>query len=395
MLKDSTQEKMQHQPMLTLKEYKKLNKSLTKKINLKSNLQILGKAGLVASMPFIPLESALAQCQGFNISGELINNQGGNRSINLDGAGGNDINFYANQGNFYVQRLAASMSIVCTNGGYPTNSAFGFANGAAIPGAQTVFRTKAFMFYNFGANGNFTSGNTRYVGIKIGSDYGFIEFRLNNYNNPNYSIDIPEGGAPQAGTGNSPAGDCNSLLPVELTGFFIKTIGKDALLTWRTSSELNNAGFQIQRSEDGENFTTIHWEEGRGTTYETINYEFLDRDLATGKTYYYRLNQVDYDGESSISPVVTANILGATVSLSDFYPNPAKETAKIDFSAVNFGECTVEVYDVRGVQVLRNTFNVVEGKNVLTLNVAELVSGNYFVKFENGQERLYKNLVID
>ncbi|NUO02116.1 MAG: hypothetical protein HUU01_16040, partial [Saprospiraceae bacterium] len=113
------------------------------------------------------------------------------------------------------------------------------------------------------------------------------------------------------------------VLPIELTRFSA-TPGRDnILLTWETATELNNAGFEIQRSSnDGRDFAAIGWVTGAGTSQTAKTYSFMDRDVKPGINYAYRLMQLDFDGASSVSPVVTASLKGEKFVIGAQYPNP-------------------------------------------------------------------------
>ena len=95
----------------------------------------------------------------------------------------------------------------------------------------------------------------------------------------------------------------NGGVPVELTSFTATSNGKEVILNWSTATELNNQGFEIERSEDNISFNTIGFVPGFGTTTEPKSYSYSDQSVNSG-TNYYRLKQVDYDGSYEYSDVV-------------------------------------------------------------------------------------------
>jgi YD repeat-containing protein len=115
------------------------------------------------------------------------------------------------------------------------------------------------------------------------------------------------------------------VLPVELLSFTGEKAENGNLLEWITASELNNKGFDVERSENGENFEKIGFVEGNGTTLEIQNYDYLDENVISELTYY-RLKQIDFDGQFEYSNVVVIyqSIKKETVKVS-FYPNPTRE----------------------------------------------------------------------
>ncbi|HNT82417.1 MAG TPA: T9SS type A sorting domain-containing protein [Bacteroidia bacterium] len=97
-------------------------------------------------------------------------------------------------------------------------------------------------------------------------------------------------------------------LPVELLYFTAKGQDRQIVLNWSTASEKNNKGFEVQRSTDGKEFEKIGWVDGHGTTSIMQSYSFRDANVLPGVVYYYRLNQIDYDGKNEISKTVAASI---------------------------------------------------------------------------------------
>ena len=91
------------------------------------------------------------------------------------------------------------------------------------------------------------------------------------------------------------------VLPVELISFNITRFGNSNMLYWTTASELNNAYFSIEKSINAKEFYSVGYVEGSGNTSSIINYEYLDLE---SRTVYYRLKQVDYDGNYEYSDII-------------------------------------------------------------------------------------------
>ncbi|MDN5214042.1 DUF4347 domain-containing protein [Fulvivirgaceae bacterium BMA12] len=114
----------------------------------------------------------------------------------------------------------------------------------------------------------------------------------------------------------------DNTLPVDLVSFTAREDNNRVLLDWQTASELNNDFFEVQRSENGENWEVIGKVDGNGTINEVLNYDYTDQRPLFG-TSYYRLRQVDFDGQFEYSPVqsVTIEFDGPDLQVS-LYPNP-------------------------------------------------------------------------
>ena len=173
----------------------------------------------------------------------------------------------------------------------------------------------------------------------------------------------------------------NVPLPVDLINFNSRNYsGGSNLLSWQTASETNNSGFEIQRSKDGEDWQTLAFVEGKGTTSEKQSYEYIDRSPEMGVNYY-RLNQLDHDGASSYSDVVAVALKSAGLAQA-FYPNPAKDF--IFFPNVEEG--VLRLTDITGKEVARIRFS---NSNA---DVSMLPSGTYYGTFVDGL--MYKPMLI-
>ena len=115
------------------------------------------------------------------------------------------------------------------------------------------------------------------------------------------------------------------IVPVELLAFTASVMNSEVQLFWSTASELNNRGFEIERSvNDNNNFVTVGFVDGKGSSSEINYYSFLDNPQLSGANQiYYRLKQIDFDGTFSYSDVISVNFdVPAEFVLSQNYPNP-------------------------------------------------------------------------
>lgn len=163
------------------------------------------------------------------------------------------------------------------------------------------------------------------------------------------------------------------LLPVELMSFEAEKQNASIELTWQTASEENNAGFEVQRSNDGKEWEILDFVEGNGTTLEVQNYTYTDKAPLTGVNYY-RLKQIDFDGKFDYSNIVNLE----TTEHSDIqtliiYPNPIHEELNI----VN-GKGDVIIYNSIGQLVKEFTVS----NEQFAINVSDLESGTYTLKIQ-------------
>ncbi len=142
-----------------------------------------------------------------------------------------------------------------------------------------------------------------------------------------------------------------TVLPVELESFNAVYKSGKSELTWSTVSEINNRGFEIQRSIDKTSFNSIGFVKGTGTTTERQNYSYTDEYQYSGMVYY-RLKQVDFNGVSKLSDMVAVNMdIPEQFILAQNYPNPFNPSTKIKFSIPAAAHVTLKLYDVTGNEI--------------------------------------------
>ncbi|MBK8564073.1 MAG: T9SS type A sorting domain-containing protein [Saprospiraceae bacterium] len=341
---------------------------------------------------------------------------GGNTNrcyANINNAGGNDIEIHRNHafgnqliqidefpgGGFEVNGFHARVVGIYV---YPYANVTGAVIGAGGPWGFQSGQANSLSEIN-GAYPNdawtpLPNGETRYVGIRgtVGgaTKYGWVQLTKNGFGNHtivDWAYNNNTGQSIEAG---------QTSLPVELMSFDYEIERNEVKLFWRTASELDNAGFDIERSEDGANFRSIGWVDGHGNSSAERSYEFMDKDLSQGKAYYYRLRQVDFSGKKDYSKVITAKLGGGSVVVSELYPNPTNSAKKVslDFTANKEGEWKASFFDVSGKAMNTGAsldFTLTKGDNRLNFDVSSLPSGIYFLKMEDGVERVYRKLVID
>jgi hypothetical protein len=157
-------------------------------------------------------------------------------------------------------------------------------------------------------------------------------------------------------------------------------------LSWRTASELNNAGFEVERSFDRETFTQVGFVRGHGTTTEAQSYTFIDRATFNTEKVYYRLKQVDFDGQFEYSPIIEVTVtLPTKFALMQNYPNPFNPTTSIAYELPITAKVVLKVYDVLGREVATLVNQVqAAGRYVQPFNASGLSSGIYFYRLQAG-----------
>jgi hypothetical protein len=171
-------------------------------------------------------------------------------------------------------------------------------------------------------------------------------------------------------------------LPVTLTNFRGERVGSINKLLWSTETEVNNAGFELQRSADGRNFSKLAWvatKADNGYNNTTLSYSYNDENSLKGNNYY-RLKQIDKDGKYSYSTVVLLRSKATEITLSNVYPNPAQKELNLVITSPSAEKVTIVVTDLTGKVIMQQAAQLVIGDNQQQLQVQSLASGAYIIK---------------
>jgi hypothetical protein len=164
--------------------------------------------------------------------------------------------------------------------------------------------------------------------------------------------------------------------PVKFISFNGKPSGDGTFLTWETGSEINSSHFEVQRSDDGINWSVIGVVNSLNMP-SGAQYEFYDSESKSADMYY-RLKEVDFDNSSIISKTVSTSLgLGDKNPFLEIIPNVAEhgEQVKVTFSS---DMSSVVIYDQFGRNLL--SANINEDRKYLLVDYALISAGLYIVK---------------
>lgn len=189
----------------------------------------------------------------------------------------------------------------------------------------------------------------------------------------------------------------NFPLPIILTDFSTSKNGPNsALLTWKTSSEINSDHFGIERSTDGITWDQIAKINAAGNSNTDLTYRYVDADFPLHRTvdkiFYYRLKLMDLDGSFKYSEIRGINTASDFSSIQ-VYPNPIKDRLNIDVSHLNtsWGIIQLGIYNHMGAEILSKT---IAGSGIELIDLSHIPSGTYFVVVKQGLETMYRSSVI-
>ena len=185
-------------------------------------------------------------------------------------------------------------------------------------------------------------------------------------------------------------------LPVELSLFTGSSNGNNIQLHWKTETEVNNYGFEIERSDENSDWVVINFVKGSGNSNSPKNYLYNDVSVSQSGTYYYRLKQIDNDGKYEYSKVVAVGVgTPDQYDLSQNYPNPFNPETKINFSLPVKQYVSLKVYNALGelVKELVNEFREA-GSYSVTFDGSDLSSGVYIYRLETEDFVMNKKMTL-
>lgn len=185
-------------------------------------------------------------------------------------------------------------------------------------------------------------------------------------------------------------------LPVELSSFDAELKDGSVILNWSTATEINNYGFEVQKSKDETNWEVIEFVSGHFNSNAEHFYSFKDDNELSG-TQYYRLKQIDTNGESEIFGPVEVNLqVAAETFLKQNYPNPFNPVTKISFGFEKQTKASLRVYNSLGQEVKELFNGEVEDNKLYNVqfNANNLPSGIYYYQLKSNYSNLVKKMLL-
>jgi len=173
-------------------------------------------------------------------------------------------------------------------------------------------------------------------------------------------------------------------LPVELESFTATVLNNSVELNWRTASEMNNKGFDIERSAKSGSWQKIGYAKGNGSSNVPVNYTYKDRILQPGN-YEYRLKQIDFNGDFNYYELSNEVSVGNPNSflLMQNYPNPFNPVTTIRYEIQQSANVSLKIFDMTGREIMTLVDEFKEAGYYKTdFNGGNLSSGAYYYRLE-------------
>ncbi len=173
-------------------------------------------------------------------------------------------------------------------------------------------------------------------------------------------------------------------LPVELVSFNGEYVDNSIILNWKTETELNNYGFELERYINSFEWEKIAFVTGNGNSSSPKFYSYTDTDITNSSVYHYRLKQIDTDGSFTYSDEILITVaIPKYFFLSQNYPNPFNPITKITFSLPEDSRVKIMIYNLLGEQVaeLVNS-EFISGSHTISFDANKFTSGIFLYRME-------------
>ena len=188
---------------------------------------------------------------------------------------------------------------------------------------------------------------------------------------------------------------------MELSSFSALVNINNVNLNWKTATEVNNNGFEVQRkireqkTEAGGQWEKIGFVEGHGNSNSPKGYSFTDKNLTGATNFVYRLKQIDNDGKCEYSKEVEVKVVPTEISLLQNYPNPFNPVTEIKFTLPEAAKVTLNVYNIIGQQVASLINGIEEaGFHNIKFEGSRLPSGAYIYRLQTGNIVQIKKMML-
>ncbi len=179
------------------------------------------------------------------------------------------------------------------------------------------------------------------------------------------------------------------ILPITLLNFDGIIENNQTILKWSTANEMNNKGFEVQKSLNGQNFTKIGFVTSHGNSSQVTNYNFFDAKLLSGSNYY-RLKQIDNDGKFSYSSIINLDFTKFDWSVLSNPSNNVWVQLQLDKTA----KVSIQVISINGkITQTINKGNISVGTYSVPVNLNHASSGVYIIQLHVDDKTYSKKII--
>jgi hypothetical protein len=168
-------------------------------------------------------------------------------------------------------------------------------------------------------------------------------------------------------------------LPIQLVYFSGSSLANGITLNWQTLTEKNNERFEIEKSVNGINWQVLENIAGSGTSVQLKNYSFLDLKALNGVNYY-RLKQIDFDGQFKYSEIIYVFHSFEKPFCSVVWPNPFHSKFNFEIQASEPGKAVYRLFNELGIITQEKSLSYYKGKSEIEITIDDDRKGFYLLE---------------
>ncbi|HTE34392.1 MAG TPA: T9SS type A sorting domain-containing protein [Chryseolinea sp.] len=182
--------------------------------------------------------------------------------------------------------------------------------------------------------------------------------------------------------------ESSGALPVEFSVFNVACADNAAVISWQTATEINTDHFEVQRSVNGADWTTIATQRAAGQSSTLQDYSYTDRAQVSSPKLFYRILSVDIDGRKKYTET-KSSACGSTENWQ-VWPNPVQQQLYIRLTAERAYKTSMQLFDNKGTLVRQWQRSLVRGINQFTVDMQDLAAGTYhliIIRYDNREQK--------
>jgi hypothetical protein len=186
-------------------------------------------------------------------------------------------------------------------------------------------------------------------------------------------------------------------LPVTLLSFSGTKINTDAVLAWKTAAEINNSHFEVERSTDGYTYQVIGTRKGAGNSSAQHGYTFIDANIVSMSraVIYYRLTQVDFDGNTTAYAPVAIRLNQPDVSFTvTTYPNPIENEIRLQIVNSQAGNVNIVIYNMEGSAIAHKSMTIEQGMTSVSMDNLDVLPGGVYVMYATLNGEIFRQKLV-
>ena len=212
-------------------------------------------------------------------------------------------------------------------------------------------------------------------------------------------IGLARGGLNGLGSNFGVVGATIIPLPTDLISIHALGIEDHIAVSWNVASEVNVSHYELERSEDGQNFEYVSTLDARGNSLSAQLYGYNDFEVRYFKQYYYRVRAIDFNGDEELTPVVSASLTTSSNTFDEnavaIFPNPTASDFSLSIQSSEPRNVQIQLYNTIGQVIQSEDLHLQAGNTLMQYSLEDKAYGMYLleIKDTNSNQLITKRIL--